>query len=148
MAATTKWYGLAAKHLANGDVDWDSDTFKVMLTTSGYTPNQDSHEFRSDVSNELAASGNYSAGGEALTGNAKSYDSATNQERLDADDVVFDDLTPSAAFRYAVIYKSRGGASSADELIAYVDFGANQDPGGSDFQIQWPSTGVVYMQAA
>ena len=27
--------------------------------------------------------------------------------------------------RAGVIYKSRGGASSADELVAYVDFGAD-----------------------
>jgi hypothetical protein len=148
MAATTKWYGLAAKHLAQGDIAWVADTIKVSLHTSGYTPNQDTHEYFSDVSSELAASGNYTAGGNALAGKAKTYDSATNQERLTADNLVFAALTPSAAFRYAVIRKARGGASSADELLAYIDFGANQDPGGFDFQIQWPGTGVLYMQAS
>jgi hypothetical protein len=28
------------------------------------------------------------------------------------------------AFRYGAFYKSRGGAATADELIGYVDFGA------------------------
>jgi hypothetical protein len=28
------------------------------------------------------------------------------------------------AFRYGVWYKARGGAASADELIGYVDYGA------------------------
>jgi hypothetical protein len=45
MAVTTTVYGLAQKHFASADINWASDTIKVALLTSTYTPNQDTHEF-------------------------------------------------------------------------------------------------------
>lgn len=50
-------------------------------------------------------------------------DAASNEVRLKGDDVAWT-ITSVLAFRYGVIYKLRGGASSADELIGYIDFGA------------------------
>src|SRR5262249_5292306 len=104
--------------------------------------------FRSDISSELAATGNYTAGGNSLASKAKTYDSATNEEQLTANNLTWTALTPSSAFRYGIIYKSRGGAASADELLAYIDFGADQNTSGADFQIQWAATGVLFLQAA
>jgi hypothetical protein len=37
--------------------------------------------------------------------------------------------------RAAVIYKSRGGASSADELVCYVDFGADVSSSAATFSL-------------
>lgn len=148
MAATIKVYGLAQGHFANAAIDWDTDTIKVSLHTSTYTPDQDAHNFHDDATNELAASGNYTAGGATLANCTSGYTAGTNVQKLDADDVTFTALTPSAAFRYGVIYKDRGGASSADELIAYIDFGDDQDPGGSDFVIQWNAGGIITLTAA
>ena len=147
MAVTTKIYGLAQKHFASGDIVWATDTVKVALATSTYTPNQDTHEFFSDITNELAASGNYTAGGASLASKAISYDTATNNEILDAADLTFTALTPSAAFRYAIVYKSTG-TSTTSELIAYIDFGADQNPAGSDFTLSWAATGVLYLTTA
>lgn len=148
MAATIKWFGKGVEHVAEGRVDLDTDTLKVSLHTSTWTPNQDTDDFRDDATNELAASGNYTAGGKTLTTVTGTYDTGTNEWRLDADDLTWTALTPSAAFRYALIYKSRGGASSADEVIGWVDFGANQDPGGSDFSIAWHANGILKVTAA
>ena len=142
MAATILWFGEGASHVANAAVDWDTDTINVMLTTSTYVPNQDTHNFRDDVTNEITGTG-YVAGGAALAGKTRTYDAGTNEVRLDATDLTWTGLDPAAAFRYGVIYKARGGAASADELVAYIDFGADQDPGGSDFTIQWAATGVL-----
>lgn len=147
MAVTTTVYGLAQKHFANADINWGSDTIKVALLTSTYTPAQDTHEFYSDLTNELSASGNYSTGGASLTGTAKSYDASTNNEKLTADNLTFSALTPSSAFRYAVVYKSTGTGTTSP-LIAYINFGADQNPGGSDFAIAWAATGVLYMNTA
>lgn len=148
MAATIKWFGKGIEHVAEGRVDLDTDTIKVSLHTSTWTPNQDTDDFRDDATNELSASGNYTAGGETLASVTGTYDSGTNEWRFDAADVTWTALTPSAAFRYGLIYKSRGGASSADEVIAYIDFGANQDPGGSNFTIQWHANGILKISAA
>ena len=37
--------------------------------------------------------------------------------------------------RGMVIYKSRGGASSADELVGYLDFGSNISSAGGTFSV-------------
>jgi hypothetical protein len=149
MAVTTKVYGEAAKHIANGDLDWAADTIKVALVTSAYVPAQGTDEFFSDANaHEIAGSGGYSTGGFTLSGAARSYDSATREERYDADDVNPGALTPSAPFRYAIVYDASPGSAGTDFLLAYINFGADQDPAGLPFAIQWAATGVFYMQAA
>lgn len=56
----------ALDNLARGTIDFDTDTFKAMLVTSGYAENKDTHEFRSDVTNEVTGTG-YTAGGATVT---------------------------------------------------------------------------------
>jgi hypothetical protein len=147
MAVTTTIYGLAQKHFANADLDWDTHSFKVSLHTSSYTPAQDTHETYSDLTNELAASGNYSTGGASLAGMTSTYDTATNNQKLTATNLTFSALTPSGAFRYAVVRKSTGSAAT-EFLVCYINFGADQNPGGSDFTLSWAATGVLYMNTA
>jgi hypothetical protein len=145
--AEVKWFGAGAQHLVRARVDWVSDTIKLMLVTSAYTPNQDTHDYRDDVTGEISGTG-YTAGGVSLTGKSRSYDSGTNEERLDADDIVFSSLDPSTAFRWGVGYKARGGAASADELIFYVDFGADRDPNGAEYRIVWHANGILKLTAS
>lgn len=147
MAATIKCYGHAGVHLQAGDIDWATDTIKLALVTSSYTPDQGNHEFFSDITNEIAGSGGYTSGGFTLTGAALAYDATTREERFEADNFSVAALTPSAAFRYGIIYKSTGTAGTS-ELLAYINFGADQNPGGLPFAIQWASTGVFYIQAS
>ena len=103
----------------------------MSLHTSTYTPDKDAHTTTGNLTNELAASGNYSTGGETVTNPAATVDNTNDRGVFDADDVTWTALTPSAAFRYGVLYSSTGS-----ELIGWFDFGANQDPGGSNFVIQ------------
>ena len=62
MAVTAAWYGKAMLSILNKEVDLDTDTLKVMLCTSTYTPNQDTHQYKSDVTNEVSGTG-YTATG-------------------------------------------------------------------------------------
>ena len=146
MAVTIKCYGNAGKHISLGDVDWPGDTIKLALTTSSYAVNQGSDEYFSTVTNELAGSGGYTSGGFTLTGMAFSYDSSTREQRYDADDFSVGALTPSSPFRYGVIYDD-SGTPSTSILLAYINFGADQNPAGLPFAIQWATTGVFYIQA-
>src|SRR5687767_8038701 len=57
-----KLYRRAALHFLNKEVDWDSDALVWTQHTSSYTPNQDTHEFVSDLTNELSTGGGYTAG--------------------------------------------------------------------------------------
>jgi hypothetical protein len=149
MAVTTKVYGEAGKHIANNDLSWTGDTIKIALVTSAYTPNQGTDEFWvTPQAHEIAGSGGYTTGGFTLGSAARSYDSATREERFDAADVNPGALTPSAPFRYAIVYDATPGSAATDFLLAYMNFGADQDPAGLPFAIQWPATGVFYMQAS
>lgn len=140
MAVTAKVYGLAAKSFANKEIDWDSDTIKVMLTTSSYTPDQDAHDYKDDVTNEVSGTG-YSAGGATLGSKSATYTAGTNTLALDAADVAWTTATLTA--RYAVIYDASPASDATRPLIAYVDFGANQSVSASTFTIAWAAGGIV-----
>ncbi len=107
--------------MANGNIDFGSDTFKVMLVTSSYTPNKDTHLKRSSVTNEFSGPG-YSSGGTSVTVTVTS-DTANDRIDISLGSASWGSSTITAAA--GVYYKSRGGASSADELVAYIDFGGD-----------------------
>lgn len=104
-----------------GNIVPNTDTFYGMLVTSSYTPNKKTHTKRSDVTNEVTGTG-YTAGG-AASAATLTKDTTNDREDLAFADIVWTTATLTA--RAVVIYKHRGGASSADELVAYVDFGAD-----------------------
>jgi hypothetical protein len=108
--------------LARGAIDADTDTFKCILVTSAYAEDKDAHTKRSNVTNELAASGGYVAGGQAVT---VSVTKDTANDRVDISLGGFSIPAATITARKAVYYKSRGGAASADELVAVIDFGAD-----------------------
>lgn len=104
-----------------GNIDCDTDTFKVLLCTSAYTPNQTTQTKRSDITNEVSGTG-YTAGGNTATVTvSKSTGSLQNDANLGGTTWAASTITA----RYAVYYKSRGGLATADELVAVVDFGSD-----------------------
>jgi hypothetical protein len=44
-------YNSFKRKIADGSIDLDTDTIWVALVDSGYTPDQDAHEFTDDVTN-------------------------------------------------------------------------------------------------
>lgn len=106
---------------ARGNIDFDTDTFRVMLTTSAYTEDKDAHDFRNDVTNEVSGTG-YTAGGNIATVTV-TLDTANDRLDITLGGTTWPTSTITA--RKAVYYKARGGAASADELIAVNDFGSD-----------------------
>lgn len=117
--------------LAKGSIDLDTDSFKVMLVTNTYSPNKDTHTKRSDVTNEVSGTG-YSAGGAAVT---VSLTKDTTNDREDTSLGSASWASSTITARGGVYYKSRGGASSADELVAYIDFGSDIVSTGGTFSL-------------
>ena len=115
-------FNSALRDEAVGNIDYDTDTFKVMLLTSAATPNKDSWAKRSDVTNEVTGPG-YTAGGAAATVTVGAVDTANDRVEITLGGASWAASTITA--RYAVYYKARGGAATADELIAVNDFGSN-----------------------
>jgi len=115
--------------IARAQFNCATDNFKMMLVTSAYTPNKDTHTKRSDVTNEVSGTG-YTAGGEATTGSV-TQNNANDRVEIAFTDVVWPAATITA--RGAVIYRARGGAASADELVTYIDFGSDRTSTDGDF---------------
>lgn len=127
------------KNQLNGSVDLDSDTIRVALVTSTYTPDQDAHEFFSDVTNEVSGTG-YTADGAALANKAVTQDNTNDLGKFDADDVEWTTATITA--RAGVIYKDTGDPATSP-LIRYVDFGEDKSTTGTTFKITWNASGIL-----
>jgi hypothetical protein len=128
--------------LLDGTIDLDTDTIKVLLVTSSYTPNQDTHTQYSDITNEVVGTG-YIEDGQTLTVTV-SVDNTGNAGVFDAADVTWTDSTITA--RGAVIYKyvdNAGSPAATSPLICYVDFGENKSSVVGNFVITWDSTGII-----
>lgn len=141
MAVTAHFYGTPLKNMMTGAnvVDYDTDTIKIALCTSSYTPDLDAHDFFSDITNEVSGTG-YTAGGVTLASVAVTYDSTSNQVRIDATDPSW--TSASFTARYAIIYKSTGTASTSP-LIGYIDFGQDETVSSGTFTIQFDTTGFA-----
>lgn len=125
--------------IMDGSIDLDTDTIKVALVTSSYTPDQDAHDFFDDITNEVVGTG-YTAGGASLANKAVTADNTDNEGVFDADDVAWTTSTITA--RGAVIYKSTGTAGTSP-LICYLDFGADKVSTAGTFTIAWNAEGIL-----
>ena len=151
MAVTAKVYGKAILNAFGGEtaveasaVDLLSDAIKISLHSATYVPNQDTHEFFSDVTNEVVGTG-YTAGGITLANKTLTYDAATNTMKFDADDVAW--ATSTITARYAVIRKDTGTPTTSP-LLVYIDFGVDQVSDAGSFTITFAAEGIFTAVAA
>lgn len=143
-AVTAFWYANGLKHMAQAaGLDFDTNVIKVMLTTVTYVPNQDTHEFKSSVTNEVVGTG-YTAGGATLA--SKTITQTNNVIALDAADTSWPASTITA--RRAVMYDDSGATDTAKVLILWVDFGQDEISSNGNFTIQWNAAGIATLTAA
>ena len=124
-------YNNALDLIANGEIDFSDDTFKVMLVTSSYSPDIDADENRDDVDNEVTGEG-YTEGGAEVNITA-TQDNDTDTAIVDSADITWSAATITDAAA-AILYKVVGTAGT-DLLIAYFDFGGNKSSSGADFKL-------------
>lgn len=124
-------YNSAIRNAVTGQIDFDTDTFYMMLVTSSYTPDQDTHLDRVDVTNEVTGTG-YTADGEEVTVTVSAVDTANDRVDINFADVTWTSSTITAAA--AVVYKSTGVAAD-DLLVAYLDFGGDVSSTSGDFTV-------------
>lgn len=121
-------YDKGRQAFLEGGIAWLTDTIKLLLATSGYTPNLATHQYVSDVGggNEVVRSGAF-AGKSSTAGVA------------DANDVTLSAVTGSTA-TYIIIYKD-SGVDASSPLIACIDTATNLPvtPNGGDITVQWDS---------
>jgi hypothetical protein len=130
-----QWNGLA-----NSVFDLDTDTMKLAATTNTYAPNQDTHEFFSDVTNEVSGT-NYTAGGATLASPTVTRSSGT--VTFDAADVVWTQSgTGFSTARKFPLYRSTGAAATS-KLYSVIT--ADNDVGNvtGDLTIQFNVLGIA-----
>jgi hypothetical protein len=111
--------------MIRGALDMDGGTFKVLLTTSGYVENKDTHEDRADVTNEVANGNGYTTGGNTATVTV-TKDNANDRVVVQLGGTTWTaGAGQTLTARKAVYYLSTGTAAN-DLLVAVVDFGTDQ----------------------
>lgn len=143
MAVTAFWYAKSFVKAFNAEIDFVDVQDKVALTSSSYTPNQDTHDYFDDVTNELTTANGYTAGGQALV--TPSLANTLNVVKLDSDDPVWTTgAGETLTARIAVYYQNTAGASSTDPLLCWVDFGQNETASnGGTFTIVQSASGIA-----
>jgi len=109
-------------------------SFKFLLVTSVPSEaNLDAYDFRSDVTNEVAAGGGYTTGGETVTVTVGSVD--TTNDRTPVTISSFPTLPSSTisavgGWLYKVI-----GSAATDEIVTFVDFGGTVSSTAGNYSV-------------
>ena len=140
MAASLTFYNSFREYVADGTIDLDTHTFKVMLVASGYTPST-AHTVKSDVTNELSTANGYTAGGATLGSVTWGHSGGT--ATFDAADTVWTASGGSIVARYAVIYDD---TAASDELVCYILLDTTPadvtTTAGNTLTLQWNGSGI------
>lgn len=143
----TYWYAKAFVSVFNKEIDWNSDTIKGMLHTVSYVPNQDTHDYQNDLTNELSTANGYTAGGLTLT--TPTSTTSTNVHTLDTDNPQWTATGAGFTARIITISDSTPGTAATNPLILWSDFEANETAsGGGTFTYQVNASGWATNTAA
>ena len=136
MALTVKFYPRAIEAAFNKEIDFDTDTIKVMLLGSGYTYSS-SHKYKSDLgANEITGTG-YSAGGATVGGKTVTFDSVNLWVAFNGDDSTWG---PGASFTgvwHAAVYNSSPATDATRPLIGLVSFGEATGTDNGNYTLVW-----------
>lgn len=132
MVASAAWYAHAFSAAFNKEFNLLSDTEKLELMTSSYTPSTDNDDYQNDLTNEVS-SANYSAGGATLANDTFGYTAGTNTWKYTSDPVAWTNVTFTT--RYGAIWCDTAGVASADPLILFEDWGGDQTVNAANFTV-------------
>lgn len=126
-------YDKAREAFLKGDLDWLTQTFKVVGVSSGYTPTQASDDFLADIT----------AGNRLFTSDALANKTATAGV-ADADNVTVLAVDTGGVDIDALVIIRDSGAEATSELVAYIDSGTGLPlpTNGGDVTINWHANGI------
>lgn len=120
-------YDYARQRFLEAQINWMTDTVKVILVDTGaYTPQTSVHQYLSDIPTSARIAGPVTLTAKATTGGA-----------ADAADVTFTAVT-GASIEAIIIYVDTG-TESTSPLIAFIDTatGLPITPNGGDIIVTW-----------
>ncbi len=130
-------YNRFKANLMNGEVDLEADTINVALYDTNHSFTASDTDYTTD--NELATTGGYTQGGQALDNMSVS---GTTTTAWDADNEAWTSATFEA--HHAVLYD----VSVSNDLIATIDFGGAKTVAAGTFTIQWNASGIITLATA
>ncbi len=148
MAISVNWYPLGLQHAMKADTNSDlevADLF-LALVTDAYTPNRDTDEFWTTVvGSELANGNGYVTNGFDVTGATFSYDTASDQVRLDIGDPSWT-FTAAKTWRYGVLYERTSGTDASRKLFGLLTWDSNQTV-STAYTLTIDAAGLLYLDA-
>lgn len=128
-------YDHLSELLATAAVNFGSHTFRMLLTTSSYTPAA-SHTTVNNITNELSGGG-YSRQTVTVTVNRSGENTSIRINHSASGRVTFASLGAGAGTpKYAIIFRRVGGADDpSDPVLFCADLGSAPTPNGTDYHI-------------
>jgi len=126
-AGAWTFYHLAKKHLMDGSIDLDTDTFRMGLYTSASNALSAANlSVVGSVTGEVTEGFGYSSSGKALTGVTWGTGASASEMRFDSTAVVWSASGGNIAnVKYAVISKV-GASAGARKLLCYSQLSSSQ----------------------
>jgi hypothetical protein len=142
--ATYSKFNAYTENLANGLIDWDTNTFKVMLCNTAPVA---TNSVRTDLT-EIAGGNGYTANSTNTGGGTATTITVTRSggtTKAVGTDVVFTAAGGTIGpFRYAVLYQDNL-ASTVDYLVAWWDYGSSITlNSGETFTVDFDATNGIW----
>ena len=128
-------YPSCKEALLKGDLDLEALTIKAVGIDSADYTYSSAHNFLDDIPAGARVGTPQTLANKTFTGGA-----------FDADPITFSGMTGDP-FERVLLYVSRGGAESADELIGLIDIPVADSPvtpNGGDVTLSWATAGYIF----
>lgn len=124
MAIVTTWSNHGKAELAKGNIDFDADTFKIILMNTTFAFDKDADATLADVTaDQLSTANGYTQDDETLANVAVSEDDANDRAEITWDDVTWTasggSIGPTGS---AIVYDDTTGD---DTVLFCIDFGTD-----------------------
>jgi hypothetical protein len=142
MASYQKFNAFVEYLLIAKAIDFDADTFKVMLCN---TAPVSTNSVKADLT-EISAGNGYTAGGTATT---ITHSRSTGTSKIVGTDVVFTAAGGSIGpFRYAVLYDDTPAGTPTDPLVGFWDYGSSVTLADTEtFTVDFDGTNGIFQLA-
>lgn len=143
-------FGAALEAIFSGTVDVENDTFRLVLLSDAYTPDQVTHDGWSDMSAaEIPEAGGYVAGGKPIDLIVSRSGLAV---KIDGADVTWPAATITAKYAAVVRDSDGNGTLQAADIPLFVcdlkDGGAAVASSNGDFSVTMNADGLYSVTAA
>jgi hypothetical protein len=140
-------YNNAAFKIMDGTLNLSSDTLKVMLLESGYTPDRD-HDFVDAASGSEAAGTGYTggfggAGRKTVASKTFNVDDTNDRGEMDCADITWTGLDLGTIVAAVIIKEITNDAASL--LVGYIDSGFPKVTNGGDITLQINAEGLIHL---